>query len=76
MPASCPCWASAGVETGTTHERVTAGAAAAQAVYAATASDVHAVVQGGRIVVRDGEHVLGDVGRLLAEAIEPLWENA
>jgi formiminoglutamate deiminase len=54
----------------------TAGVAAAQAVYAATASDVHAVVQGGRVVVRDGVHVLGDVGRLLDEAIAPLWENA
>ncbi|WP_426564685.1 formimidoylglutamate deiminase [Angustibacter sp. McL0619] len=54
----------------------TAGVAAAQAVYAATASDVVTVVQAGRVVVRDGEHVLGDVGRLLTEAIEPLWENA
>jgi formiminoglutamate deiminase len=52
----------------------TAGSAAAQAVYAATAADVTDVVQGGRVVVRDGEHVLGDVGRLLADAIEPLWE--
>ena len=34
------------------------------------------MVQAGRVVVRDGEHVLGDVGRLLAEAIEPLWESA
>jgi hypothetical protein len=24
-------------------------------------------------VVRDGEHALGDVGRLLREAVEPLW---
>ncbi len=51
----------------------TAGSAAAQVVYAATAADVHTVVNAGRVVVRDGEHVLGDVGRLLTEAIEPLW---
>jgi cytosine/adenosine deaminase-related metal-dependent hydrolase len=56
--------------------RRTAGVAAAQAVYAATASDVRTVVQSGRVVVRDGEHVLGDVGRLLQDAIEPLWDNA
>ena len=30
----------------------------------------------GRVVVSDGQHVLGDVGRLLAAAIEPLWEGA
>jgi hypothetical protein len=26
--------------------------------------------------VSDGRHLLGDVGRLLAAAIEPLWEDA
>jgi hypothetical protein len=26
--------------------------------------------------VSGGQHVLGDVGRLLAAAIEPLWEDA
>jgi hypothetical protein len=30
------------------------------------------VVVDGRVVVTDGQHVLGDVGRLLTAAIEPL----
>jgi formiminoglutamate deiminase len=47
----------------------TAGARAEQLMFAATAADVHAVVNAGRVVVRGGEHVLGDVGRLLADAI-------
>jgi hypothetical protein len=25
------------------------------------------------VVVAEGRHVLGDVGRLLADAIDPLW---
>jgi formiminoglutamate deiminase len=54
----------------------TAGCAPDQLVTAATASDVHTVVVDGRVVVSDGQHVLGGVGRLLAAAIEPLWENA
>jgi formiminoglutamate deiminase len=53
----------------------TAGTAVPQAIYGATASDVHTVVNAGRTVVSDGRHVLGDVGRLLAEAIAPLWED-
>jgi formiminoglutamate deiminase len=53
----------------------TAGTAVPQAIYGATASDVHAVVNAGRTVVSDGHHVLGDVGSLLAEAIAPLWED-
>ncbi len=51
----------------------TAGAAPAQVVLAAGAPDVDTVVVGGRTVVSGGQHVLGDVGRLLAAAIEPLW---
>jgi formiminoglutamate deiminase len=47
----------------------TAGARPEQLMFAATAADVHAVVNAGRVVVRDGRHILGDVGRLLAEAI-------
>jgi formiminoglutamate deiminase len=47
----------------------TAGTRPAQLMLAATAADVHAVVNAGRVVVRDGRHVLGDVGRLLADAI-------
>ncbi|WP_327584831.1 formimidoylglutamate deiminase [Nonomuraea sp. NBC_00507] len=51
----------------------TAGARGAEAVvFAATAADVHSVVSGGRRVVEDGRHVLGDVGSLLAEAIGAL----
>ena len=51
-----------------------AGAAPEQLVMAASAADVHTVVVDGRVVVSEGQHVLGDVGRLLADAIEPLWE--
>jgi formiminoglutamate deiminase len=52
----------------------TAGCAPAEALLAATASDVHTVIAGGRIVARDGKHEkLGDVGVLLAEAIGELW---
>jgi formiminoglutamate deiminase len=51
----------------------TAGAGDAAAgeavVFGATASDVHSVVSGGRRVVVEGGHVLGDVGAMLAEAI-------
>jgi formiminoglutamate deiminase len=51
----------------------TAGAFGLEAiVYAATAADVHSVVSGGRRVVTEGRHVLGDVGALLAEAIGDL----
>ena len=52
----------------------TAGAAPYQLVMAASAADVHTVVVDGRVIVSEGQHVLGDVGRLLADAIEPLWE--
>jgi formiminoglutamate deiminase len=51
----------------------TAGCDPAQVVMAAGTPDVHTVVVDGRVVVRDGRHVLGDVGRLLREAVEPLW---
>jgi hypothetical protein len=33
------------------------------------------VVVDGRVVVEDGHHVLGDVGRLLSDAIAPLWRD-
>jgi formiminoglutamate deiminase len=52
----------------------TAGSLVAQAVHSATAADVHHVVVGGRTVVAEGAHVLGDVGTLLCQAIDPLWE--
>jgi len=54
----------------------TAGCAPGQAVMVATAADVHTVVVDGRVVVSEGRHVLGDVGRLLTDAINPLWEGA
>ena len=48
----------------------TAGCDPAQAVLAASASDVHTVVVGGRVIVTDGVHrVVGDVGVELAAAI-------
>jgi formiminoglutamate deiminase len=54
----------------------TAGAAPEQVVMAAGAEDVRTVVVDGRVVVRDRQHVLGDVGALLATAITPLWEGS
>jgi len=51
----------------------TAGAEPRQAILAATAADVHTVIVDGRVVVVGGRHRLGDVGRLLTEAIGPLW---
>lgn len=51
----------------------TAGAAPDQILLAACAADVHTVVVDGRDVVTAGRHRLGDVGRLLARAIAPLW---
>ncbi len=53
----------------------TAGADPSQILFAATSSDVHTVVVDGRTVVSDGQHRLGEVGGLLREAIEPLWET-
>ena len=50
----------------------TAGCAPEQVVLAGGTADVHTVVVDGRVVVADGRHVLGDVGRLLAAAIEAL----
>jgi cytosine/adenosine deaminase-related metal-dependent hydrolase len=43
---------------------------------AANAADVSTVVVDGRVVVADGRHLLGDVGRLLAAAIDPLRDGA
>jgi formiminoglutamate deiminase len=53
----------------------TAGCAPGQVVMAAGAADVHTVVVDGRVVVSAGRHVLGDVGRLLATAIDALEED-
>jgi formiminoglutamate deiminase len=54
----------------------TAGCAPDQVLMAASAADVHTVITDGRVIVSEGRHVLGDVGRLLSEAIEPLWVDA
>lgn len=48
----------------------TAGAAHDQIIYACVASDVSTVVVGGDVVVSDGRHRMGDVGRLLVGAID------
>ncbi|MGO4600568.1 formimidoylglutamate deiminase [Terrabacter sp. 2YAF2] len=48
----------------------TAGAAHDQIIYACVASDVSTVVVGGDVVVSDGRHRMGDVGRLLVSAID------
>ena len=47
----------------------TVGVDPAQVLLAATASDVDTVVVGGRTIVSGGQHMLGDVGSLLADAI-------
>jgi formiminoglutamate deiminase len=53
----------------------TAGSLPSQAILTAGAADVDTVLVDGRVIVRDGKHVLGDIGALLAEAIEPLWRD-
>ncbi len=53
----------------------TAGSLVDQAILAATAADVRTVVAGGQVIVREGQHVLGDVGKLLRDAIGPLWRE-
>jgi formiminoglutamate deiminase len=51
----------------------TAGTDPAQVALVAGAADVSDVVAGGEVVVRGGEHRAGDVGRMLADAIEEVW---
>ncbi|WP_299520244.1 formimidoylglutamate deiminase [uncultured Serinicoccus sp.] len=53
----------------------TAGADPAQLLLTAGAADVDTVVVDGAVVVEGGRHRLGDVGRLLADAIGPLWRD-
>ncbi|MGW4639968.1 formimidoylglutamate deiminase [Sphaerisporangium sp. NPDC004334] len=50
------------------------GCPAETVVFGASACDVHSVVSGGRRVVVEGGHVLGDVGTMLADAISALRE--
>ncbi len=53
----------------------TAGSRPEQLIMSATAADVETVYVDGELVVEEGRHRLGDVGRLLVEAIEPLWRD-
>jgi formiminoglutamate deiminase len=53
----------------------TAGTDPGQVLLTATAADVDTVVVGGEVVVADGRHRLGDVGRLLSESIGTVWST-
>jgi formiminoglutamate deiminase len=53
----------------------TAGSRPDQVLFAAGAPDVATVLVGGRPVVQDGQHVLGDVGALLTAAIGDAWQS-
>lgn len=53
----------------------TAGSTPEQVLLVASAADIHTVVVDGRTVVDSGHHILGDVGRMLRSAIEPLWSD-
>lgn len=53
----------------------TAGVPAEFVLTAATAADVTDVIRDGEAVVADRQHRLGDVGHLLNEAIDTLWES-
>lgn len=48
----------------------TAGSLPEQIIYSGVASDVSTVVVGGKVVVSDGRHRIGDIGRLLASSID------
>lgn len=52
----------------------TAGTDPAQVVMAATAADVKTVIVGGREIVTDGHHQVGDVARLLDDVVNSLWD--
>ena len=54
----------------------TAGSAPEQVLFAAGAADVDTVVVDGRVVVCEGRHVLGDVGRLLSRAVADVWNES
>ncbi|MEO6886721.1 MAG: formimidoylglutamate deiminase [Jatrophihabitantaceae bacterium] len=56
-----------------THSVRTAGIAPEQILFASTAADVDTVMVDGVEVVTGGQHRLGDVGRMLGDAIDPLW---
>ena len=50
----------------------TAGIDPEQVLYTATSADIHAVIVNGRSVVKEGSHLLGDVGVLIRRAIADL----
>lgn len=54
----------------------TAGARPGQIQFAATTADVADVIRDGEQIVTDGVHRVGDVGTLLAHAIDAVWEDA
>lgn len=53
----------------------TSGVPAEFVLTAATSVDVTDVIRDGDVVVADRHHRIGDVGRLLTEAIDNLWED-
>ncbi|MGN8244404.1 formimidoylglutamate deiminase [Cellulomonas soli] len=54
----------------------TAGASPGQIVLVAGSSDVDTVISGGAVVVSGGVHRLGDVGRLMGQAVDAAWSAA
>jgi formiminoglutamate deiminase len=54
----------------------TAGIDPAQLVLAATSADIDTVVVDGVPIVSAGQHRIGDVAKLLADAIDPLWSDS
>jgi formiminoglutamate deiminase len=54
----------------------TAGSAPDQIIYSCVASDVSTVVVGGEVMVSEGGHRLGDVGRLLGSSIQRVLAGA
>jgi len=51
----------------------TAGTSPSDVMLTASKADIDSVMVDGRFIVASGQHLLGDVGSLLGEAIEPLW---
>jgi cytosine/adenosine deaminase-related metal-dependent hydrolase len=60
----------------TTDSVRTAGGSPDQVIFAAAAADVRTVIIDGRVVVDDHRHRLGDVARMLDDAISSLLEES